>query len=419
MKKLFFLFALVFSFSTAAMADDCVGAGTSLYFANGMFNTEREAFESLQALRKAVPGRNFESDPARLKFKLAYNHNEKWWRQLFQVARQKFGSDFRAFWLALRSHIPMPESFKKDYLALIQDVGLLVTPKDSDLETHIRSYQDDIDHRRRVIVVSHSQGNFYAVNARLKLDFGPFGAGDREARFGYGNLQIATPIGGGEAPWLTFEDDRVISLLRKFFDVDAPHLPAIGSGPPPLRDPFGHNFIKAYLETPESRQMIEHHLKKLARTVEYPTGAGFGIGIGIKAPRDSGLGFYLRHPDGKRFDFDESDKADGSDQSLFYSMVACNRLQEGTYQFGIDTMFADSSIQSLVLDTVVKAGESALKFAIPLRKRTDEELIARAREDEDDAPVAPLLAIRVRKGVRGYQFRIESRHSPSPPPAAD
>jgi len=135
---------------------DCPGNESSavLFFANGMFNDKGGAEESLAALISKTEGRFSSHD-------IAYNFNETPLLQILQVFWQKRRSDQRFRWSYYSKMDGPPE-----VNALIHEKQKEMTKefyvRDADLRKHAALYKKHLKAKKPIVIVSHSQGNFYA-----------------------------------------------------------------------------------------------------------------------------------------------------------------------------------------------------------------------------------------------------------------
>ncbi len=232
----------------------------AVVFANGMNNTPATAYESLLVLKRAVM--SDEATKAVLSddvvFELAFNPHEPGVAQYVQVAGQKI-DDLYSWLMAIvtRRNIagaPLLDSEGK----IKDDAGREVdtspglfhgeTITDADLAVHLRIYQRLLtEEKRRMVIVSHSQGNFYSNQAFERLD----AAQRNKTR----QVMVATPtsrVGDGSRRYTTYVNDVIMFLVRQI----APTLEA-NAGWGPMPDWLGHSFDRSYMRTDYgARRMI-------------------------------------------------------------------------------------------------------------------------------------------------------------------
>ena len=154
--------------------------GTKIFYGNGMFNTKLEADQSSQALDLlGLNGVETPNNPP--KFDLAYNKNESRLLNVLSVAIQFVNNDYKAAWrLIFGLEIPPP-------ITNLDLASVFLDPIGGNLERMVNKYNESLSEGDRVIIVSHSQGNFFAHDAIARfttLNPGPIGIG---------NARVATP----------------------------------------------------------------------------------------------------------------------------------------------------------------------------------------------------------------------------------
>ncbi len=278
-----FLFFCLFPIIPGSFAASCAGSGTVVLFGNGMFNSRDEATSSKIALEEALlpwwPTLN-----SKLRFDVSYKRSEPLLEQLVNVAVQKGVSDFENFWTWLSSLSVAPRWFKD---AIEERVVTLFGRGTTfpNLKEHFESYARYIRTGYNVILVSHSQGNFYANQAMRNLSAYPDGSltGSIEKKqrtnslfpkFSnlFANVQVATPVSAtvDTSPWTTFKDDFVMATLRKKVSVLPGNVESLGIGSPPEGDFLGHSFTKAYLRNAESKQKILRDIQSAYIKLKFP-----------------------------------------------------------------------------------------------------------------------------------------------------
>ena len=311
--------------------------GTVIVYGNGMFNDCADAQDSQMQLQFLVPADSLETDPQLVLYDLAYNHNEVWYQQLSQVAFQRLQNEFSSVWNWLASIEIAPDWFTEAVLEINMD--FVDSINDTDLASHIVKYRSYLDEGNRIIIVSHSQGNFYAnlAYAQLQSEFGS----------NVGIVQVATPassnFSGG--PWTTFFDDLIIGAVRVSVGALPPNILTPGIGLPPSGDLLGHNFIKAYLRVGASRTKIISDIVSVGTSLQYPTprsqsgvititltwGAQPDVDLHVFEP--GGAHVYYANRNGQNGFLDTDDVTGFGPEHYF---VSCDTLSEGDYTIGVN-----------------------------------------------------------------------------------
>lgn len=242
---------------------NCAVPGTTVTYVNGMFNDLATAQDGLIGLRALHPDEALDSGGNAV-YELAYNYNETPWEQMLQVVRQKALEDPARFWRLLARKEALPAWFTDTLAALTKQAGTALSYLlDEDLRRHVANYINHLVVGRRVLIVSHSQGNFYANSAALLLraDYGK----------SIGNVQVATPASVVETggPWSTFADDLPMLAVRSLAGSLPANLPGSGAGVAPVGDPVAHEFLKAYLRLASDK--IAADMLSVLSTLEYPS----------------------------------------------------------------------------------------------------------------------------------------------------
>jgi hypothetical protein len=135
--------------------------------------------------------------------------------------------------------------------------------EDKDLRSHVLDYSKVLDTGKRVLVISHSQGTFYAnaarnlLSARRNTSDGPL-----EEKFQI--LAVATPtdLVEGNGLHVTNTDDVVVNLVRLLKGA----LP--GNVSNSNNNLENHSFVESYLDGRESRAKVFRAFTELARRFE-------------------------------------------------------------------------------------------------------------------------------------------------------
>ena len=244
MKKILILFG-VLAFYPNPLFAQCSQTKIHLYFGNGIFNSANDVNNSLLELQ----GLDLSSIP-NLEYRLALNLDESKLDAILTVVSQKVNGDLSYFWNVMDGLIPMPEWLVDPVREVLQS-----SLDETTLDTIISDYEDSIEAQSAIVLVSHSQGNFYAEEALRTLLLRHQETDPK--KLGFGNVRVASPARSQfQFPYFTFKDDEVITWVRDLLGAPAPDLDSQGSGLGPYLDPLGHSFIHAYLTNPESRGKI-------------------------------------------------------------------------------------------------------------------------------------------------------------------
>ena len=252
-----FLFLILFA-SRAANAGE-----VHLYFGNGIFNSANDVNNSLVELKTL----DLSSKPAdqTIDYRVALNLDESKLYAVLTVVEQKADGNLSYFWNVMDGILPLPDWLVEPMEAVLSD-----SLDQETLDQMLSQYETDLEAGIKIILVSHSQGNFYAEESIQNLirrhgNLNPH-------QMGFGNIRVATPAKTlFSFPYFTFSDDEVISWVRKTLGAPAPNLSSQGSGPGPYLDPLGHSFIQAYLTISESREKIRQAILEEIASTPFPS----------------------------------------------------------------------------------------------------------------------------------------------------
>ncbi|MFN3617089.1 MAG: hypothetical protein ACK4TS_03795 [Aquabacterium sp.] len=173
-----------------------------VYFGNGINTSPESAERSMLLLRRNL-GTTY-NDKA-LRYDLAYNATDGMVDDLKQAAQQagiQWTSDL-ANWLIRERRAP--PWFNRWHRLQIERFTLGLLPE---VDQHVDSYRHAIAQGQSVLVVAHSQGNFYANDARrlLQSQLSP----EQLRRFAIHGVAVpANNVGGEPGPYLTNHRDFI------------------------------------------------------------------------------------------------------------------------------------------------------------------------------------------------------------------
>ncbi len=226
---------------------------TVVVFANGVLvETEYKADRAVRAIKKKLKIIYSPEEMATMEFKVAYNKSHGL-LDFFEAVLQKGLSEnsIVSFWRLVGNFDPMPNwaQDKIKNMAASLDIGELVGGVS--LSKHLKLYRNSIREGKKVLVVAHSQGNFFANEAYDLLYYGNSPIEQQS----FGIVSVANPSGfvGGsiDGAYTTLEEDKVIASIRLVLTglplAEKP-LPAnIGNGEFVTMEPLGHFFLDSYL----------------------------------------------------------------------------------------------------------------------------------------------------------------------------
>lgn len=241
--------------STATSAQPLQTGGSSnpmctFVFGNGMFNDPVDVYNSLLALKLPNIPDQAGLAPGSVRFKAAFQDTGGTLDQLIEVVRQKGTWDLFLPWLL---HLDTAPEWFQTAANTALSTGVSHWSEGA-VAFHTSLYKSLLQQGSKIVLVSHSQGNFYANEAFRRLGL-PAGQKD------FGNIQVATPanVVAAGGPHFTFDDDRIIEAVRLLALGPAAPLPAYlkgGRSSESQDTVLGHSFNRAYLFVPGSRKAI-------------------------------------------------------------------------------------------------------------------------------------------------------------------
>lgn len=163
------------TFAEEEPIDGCDEKDAAIFFVNGIMTTKREAKSNLLELNKALKekistGQITQEDFDKLEFDIAYNPSAGLMRDLAETIANKLQDSLdKTLWtLTWEVLLPLPfafvpEDIKNDIMnkAAAATVGLVINQVD--LHRHLTKYLNAFQRGKKVLLVSHSQGNFFAT----------------------------------------------------------------------------------------------------------------------------------------------------------------------------------------------------------------------------------------------------------------
>ena len=204
MRNTLLIFSLFMLVENAFATSACIApeAASVIYFGNGI-NTDRDsALSSLSRLKKELTT-NYNNQ--KLTYALAYNSTSGMGIDLAQSAAQSGTQNNRDIirWLNGKNLIPIWFSNWFESYSNVKSLDIA-----AEVANHAKLYLNDILDGKKVIVVSHSQGNFY-VNEAKELLARQLRNGKMRSFAIFGVAVPANSIGADSGPYLTNHRDFI------------------------------------------------------------------------------------------------------------------------------------------------------------------------------------------------------------------
>ena len=238
-----------------------------IYYANGMFNKSYNAIESQIRLKQVVgkfPGIGIREESYGMSAidGISYNKSEFPLIQFLELVDNRLNST-KKFWYWIKNVDEAPPWFQERYKMELRLLTEASVTNDSDLADHIKNYTSDLRSGKKVVIVSHSQGNFYANKA--KRYFRSFKSGIYKDSIGIVAIASPSNANSSEATFFTSNsNDLVLNFVRAIFPYTLP-----GNVTYDIT-PTNHEFVKAYLFPPFMQSRIRNHVFQLAGSLKQP-----------------------------------------------------------------------------------------------------------------------------------------------------
>jgi hypothetical protein len=319
-----------------AMASSCpLAEGTVVFFGNGVWNTCSDANQSAMVLASAARDVLSSDEYAKTSFQMTCNPTRGHIADVWRATKQRFSSDSAAFLRALGGINLMPDFLRDALVDKADEIGASAAVDDPTLQQHVDIYNREILEGKKVVVVAHSQGNFYANLAYQNLP--------AEYRPSFGIVSVANPDSyvAGEGPYTTLFGDLIIGAIPL-----AKRANTANSLLPDFKDLSGHMFLASYMPAgSNSRKQILRDLKQQIETLEPPPNpAGNGvITVTLNWGEEPDVDLHVFEPDGNHVYYSNPDGhvgfLDVDDVTSFgpeHYFVSCDTLAPGTYRIGLN-----------------------------------------------------------------------------------
>lgn len=387
--------------------------GTSIFFVNGVWNDLNGAIKSATALKAKIKKQletEGESENESLQFYLAFNPGQGGLDDLLEAARQSGIKSFKSkgfntarLWGEMLS--------KSVTLPLFLWKGPEPMEEEEITQVHAQAYEARLMEGDRVIIVAHSQGNFFANAAYDLLKQGQSRSRLKSLRI----ISVATPAprvaGGG--PHFTVENDGIMKLARKAIEAEGGTTLGTMNENTSYEnstrgDILGHHaFLKEYLDGTETRTAILEAVEEALRTLPRPANVAQKgiITVTLSWGRQPDVDLHIYEPSGRHVYYKKKrgkqgyldvDDTDGRGPEHYY--VSCNKLTPGTYRIGVNYYKGKRPETARVQ---VQAGNAL---------RTKRIELNRARGPRGDNSMKTMFLLEVDYDERRdlYQFEIKS-----------
>ncbi|MEL6612105.1 MAG: hypothetical protein AAFQ53_08430 [Bacteroidota bacterium] len=386
----------------AAQSEElCAPGQTYVYFVNGVNTTRPEARSAAIALRdNMLTSRADDVED----FQWGYAYNQTGRDVLpggtlldFLQAIQQWDDDFTVSvyrWIA--GIEAAPDWFRDAYLDYITAIDAANYVRDRDLAAFVDRFSQLIDQGNRVLLVPHSQGNFYANQAhRLIQD---------DALSILGVASPASLVEGGGS-YVSLQGDLVVEGTPRALPPNVAN--------PTRGDLANHGFLTSYLAGPNSLSLLTTRFESTAAATPFPD-ADLGSGIitvrltwgsepdlDLHAFEPNGAHVYYANRQGPSGFLDRDDVTSFGPEHYY---VSCATLEEGLYTFGVN-YFSGSGPETAEL--LVTGGNTTRRYT--------EQLTTPRGVSGNDSPVILSQIEVIQEDSGAYSFDVRASSSPVQP----
>lgn len=290
MKKYLAIAALLLSTVSSVEAATCEQNvdKVQLFYVNGMF-TDYVDFganqQQLMSFQKAYLSSEFELNGI---VDGSYNRNEEFIKQFAQVAAQKYADSGPVEQAAIRGLIIgttdlLPNSDSAKSKAILKEIfsalDAYTIRGNSDFSQAYGRLQANLNTCQRIILVGHSQGNFYS-NGLLSAFYNGYSHKDGSNLFDYPMLSymgiaLPTSVAGGPIGssrpdligHITNDNDYIMEAVRESIGA----VPANYNASFTFADWTGHSLGNAYLKRSGQASTIASNMKRIAKNLLPPS----------------------------------------------------------------------------------------------------------------------------------------------------
>ena len=397
-RKCIILLIVVISFSflsANSQTDNCVTNDMNIYFGNGMNTIFTDAVLDAIALQIKLVGKVPED--LNIQYGLSYNQKEGPLDQLLEVARQNESDNFSQVLLWLVGIGIAPQWFQDwmtESATAFDDFEYVV---DSDLQRHVQMYRTNLLEGKPVVLVSHSQGNFYANRASGLLQSESFAI-----------VGAATPAGyvAGNGDYTSLTDDLVLLAVGIY---DLTILPGNSTNSRSY-EWTNHSFDQSYLRGDVSGPKLVSQIKSAVETIEYPDVEGQQgvITVTLEWGAEPDVDLHIFEPNGSHVYYGnmqgQSGYLDVDDVTSFgpeHYYVSCDNLETGTYIIGVNYFEGNNSE---VAKIQVKAGNKVMNF---------NQTLSQADGGDSSPYIVANIDYSLNSDTGRYEFQIFSSSEPA------
>ena len=365
-------------------------------FSNGMLNDWPKAHLNTRMLEWTMQaGNGLPSGYEDTRFTLVYNPNGI---AAFLVAPQLAGATYGRI-LEILASGEWPDWLEEWFESAILSIDEIAYAINDDLKTQVQYYRTLLDQGQKVVLVGHSQGNFYA-NQSCRLLGSP----------SLGVVGVATPatqVCNDDQPYTTLYNDAIINLIARTASWLVLPPNTVGT----TGTIKGHSFIEDYLEGGNAGPRIVDHVSSLLLSLVQP-GVTIGSGpitVSLEWGAEPDVDLHVFEPDGTQvyyanlkgtFGTLDRDDVDGFGPENYHVPEAT--LGEGVYWIGVNYYRGDNpEVARIQITTAGTTYQAILRELLAERGPSG---------NSDPIPVAEIEVVRI-----GSEYSYTVREVDTPP----
>lgn len=349
----------------------CSQKNSIVFYGNGIWSPCPSAFNDLMELKTALSSTFPPDEYQKIDFDQACNNSTGFpsLADLLEAFTQDISSDVSSFWRSLAWLVPDQALANRltEFSTAIDRAQLL---NNQDLSTQIAAYKNAILEGKKVIVVAHSQGNFFANES-----YGNLTASEQSS---FGIVAVANPdsfvaTGGPHVTIAGVFPDLVIAaiiLAKQRAGLPTPQLPNVINFSVPT-DLTGHFFHNSYfVPNSSSKSRILGDIVSVRAGLQQPAnGAGQGIiTITLTWGAQPDVDLHVFEPNGAHVyyanrigpsGFLDRDVVTGFGPEHYF--VGCDTVETGNYRVGVN-YFRGSAPE--VANVLIQAGLIERGFSV-------------------------------------------------------
>lgn len=335
------------------LAEPCVASicdtkETIVFFGNGVRSIKRDAFDSMESVKKSlkytIPPEEFDI----LEFDVAYNDTHSFPLDLLESTIQVLSGNTSRFWRFFWGLEIMPDWFAEKFILLSSAIDRSSLVTTDSLKEHVNTYKTKIAEGKKVLLVAHSQGNLFGNQAYNLLN-------SRE-RQSFGMVAVANVdnnVLGADSPYTSLQNDKVILALRAA-QIMLPSKPMVPNTEnlAPAEDFLGHFFIQSYMAdgSISANKITQQVITSLDTLITPPQIVESGvITVSLTWGSEPDVDLHVYEPNGMQVFWynlqGHSGAIDRDDRSGYgpehYTVPSCDTLERGVYHVAIDYFKGD------------------------------------------------------------------------------